>query len=221
MRRVLRDNGLSIVLGLMFVLTLFIGQSWSGMRAFNNDQKAHGESTVSYPTYLTTSHFGEATFENWESEFLQMGTFVLMTIWLRQRGSAESKPVDEESPVDEDPQKHRDDPDAPWPVRRGGAWLALYRHSLSIAFMSMFLATFLLHAWTGAHAFSAEQAAHGDGGATMLQFMSRAEFWFQSFQNWQSEFLAVAAIVVLSIFLRQQGSNESKPVHLPYAETPS
>jgi len=221
MKRILRDNGLSIVLVLMFVLTLFVGQSWSGMRAYNADQVEHGESAVSYPTYLTTSHFGEATFENWESEFLQMGAFVVLTIWLRQRGSSESKPVGGKSDVDEDPTKHRKDADAPWPVRRGGFALGVYRHSLSIAFFGLFLLSFLLHALTGAHAFNAEQAAHGEPTISMWQFMERAQFWFESFQNWQSEFLAVAAIVILTIFLRQQGSPESKPVHAPYAETPT
>ena len=221
MRRILRDNGLAIVLGLMFILTLFVGQAWSGMRAYNADQMEHGESTVSFPTYLTTSHFGEATFENWESEFLQMGAFVVLTIWLRQRGSAESKPVEGDTDVDEDPEKHRKASDAPWAVRRGGVWLALYRRSLTIAFMMLFLASFVMHAWTGAREYSAEQVAHGQAGVNTWQFMERAEFWFQSFQNWQSEFLAVAAIVVLSIVLRQQGSPESKPVHMAHAETPS
>ncbi|MEY2468363.1 MAG: hypothetical protein QOF21_1061 [Actinomycetota bacterium] len=221
MKRILRDNGLSIVLMLMFVLMLVVGQSWSGMRTYNADQVQHGESPVSYPTYLTTSHFGEATFENWESEFLQMGAFVVLTIWLRQRGSSESKPVEGDSDVDEDPTKHQKDADAPWPVRRGGFALSVYRHSLSIAFFGLFLSSFLLHALTGAHAFNAEQAAHGAPAVTTWQFMERAQFWFESFQNWQSEFLAVAAIVILTIFLRQQGSPESKPVHASYAETPS
>ncbi len=221
MKRILRDNGLSIVLGLMFVLTLFAGQTWSGMRTYNADQVEHGDSAVSYPTYLTTSHFGEATFENWESEFLQMGAFVVLTIWLRQRGSSESKPVDADTDVDEDPDKHRSDSDAPWPARRGGAALAIYRHSLTIAFALLFLGSFVGHAWTGAHEFSAEQIAHGESAVTMWQFIERAQFWFQSFQNWQSEFLAITAIVVFTIFLRQQGSPESKPVHMAHSETPS
>jgi hypothetical protein len=219
-RRIWRENSLSIVALLLFVLTLFAGQSWSGMRAYNADQVAHGERPVGYGTYLTTAHFGEATFENWESEFLQMGTYVLLTVWLRQRGSAESKGFGEED-VDADPQDHQHDPDAPGPVRRGGLALALYRSSLSIALVGLFVLTFALHALTGAHAYSSEQVAHGSEPVGTLTFMGRSQFWFESFQNWQSEFLSVGLIVVLSIFLRQQGSPESKPVHAPHHQTGS
>jgi hypothetical protein len=221
MKRVWRENGLTIAFALMFIFTLFVGQSWTGMRTYNADQKEHGEKSLTYPQYLTSAHFGEATFENWESEFLQMGSFVLLTIWLRQRGSSESKEMDGESDVDEDPEKHRNDPNAPWPVRRGGLALALYRRSLTIAFFALFFASFAMHLLTGARNYNNEQLAHGQPAVSTLTFLRSAEFWFQSLQNWQSEFLAVASLVVLSIFLRQQGSSESKPVHMPHAEQPA
>jgi hypothetical protein len=221
MRRFARDNSLSIVAVGLFLLVWIVGQSWAGMRAYNEEQRDHGEAAVSYGDYLTSAHFGEATFENWESEFLQMGAYVLLTVWLRQRGSAESKAIEGNDPVDEDPATHRTDPDAPWPVRRGGVALVLYRNSLALAFFGLFALSWLLHAITGAHEYSADQVAHGASSVSTWEFVRRAEFWFQSMQNWQSEFLAVGAIVILTIFLRQQGSPESKPVHAPHAQTGS
>ena len=222
MRRFLRDNSLSIVLFGMF-LVFFAGMAVTGHRAFNADQKDHDEPTVSFPHYLKTGHFGEATFENWESEFLQMGAYVALTVWLVQRGSAESKSVDDDDDeaADEDPADHRDDPEAPWPVRRGGLALGLYKNSLAIAFFVLFFLSWWLHAVTGAHEFSSEQEAHGGARVTTVGYLRTSQFWFESLQNWQSEFLAVGSIVVLTIFLRQQGSPESKPVHAPHRDTGS
>jgi hypothetical protein len=220
-RGFLHRNSLGIVTVGLFLLVFLVGQSWSGMRAYDADQVEHGQPTVTYLEYLRTAHFGEATFENWESEFLQMGAYVLLTVWLRQRGSAESKSLDGDDPVDADPEDHRDDPDAPWPVRRGGLVLAVYRNSLSLAFFTLFALSWVLHGITGAHEFNEEQLAHGQPEISTGEFMRSAEFWFQSMQNWQSEFLAVAAIVLLTIVLRQQGSPESKPVHAPHASTGS
>ena len=219
--RFLKNNGLSLVVVTAFLGIWLVGQTWAGMRTNNMERREDGESTVTFGEYLTTAHFGEATFENWESEFLQMGAYVLLTVWFRQKGSAESKKLDGKEPVDEDPAKHRDDKDAPWPVRVGGIPEALYKNSLSIAFFAMFLASWFLHAMTGAHEYSAEQLAHGGQPVDTVHYATRAQFWFESMQNWQSEFLAVAAIVLLSIFLRQEGSPESKPVHVPHGETGS
>jgi hypothetical protein len=146
---------------------------------------------------------------------------VVLTIWLRQRGSAESKPLEGDLEVDDDPDDHRQDPDAPWPVRRGGWVLAVYRRSLSLAFFTLFGLSFLLHLMTGAAEYRADQLEHGQTGVSTWEFLHRAEFWFQSLQNWQSELLSVAAIVVLTIFLRQEGSPESKPVHAPNHQTGS
>jgi hypothetical protein len=216
----LRDHGLALVLTGMFLLFL-TGQILSGHHVYNEDQVEHGDAEVTLPTYLTTSHFGEAVLENWESEFLQMGAYVLLTVWLFQRGSSESKPLDDDDPVNEPPEEHAADRDAPWPVRRGGAVLWVYRNSLSIAFLTLFLLSWVAHAATGARAYSAEQAAHGSPPVTVWEYVQRAQFWFESMQNWQSEFLAVASIVVLSIYLRQQGSPESKPVNAPHGHTGS
>ncbi|HUQ40115.1 MAG TPA: DUF6766 family protein, partial [Acidimicrobiales bacterium] len=194
MRRFLRNNGLTLA-SVVFFLLFLGGQILTGQRSYNAEQKDHDEPTIAMSAYLRTGHFVEATFENWESEFLQMGSYVLLTVWLRQRGSPESKKLDETEPVDEGPEHHRKDPDAPWAVRRGGLVLALYKNSLCIAFFTLFLASLLLHGAGGAHEYSQQQQAHGGQPVTMVGFMQTSEFWFQSFQNWQSEFLAVAAIV--------------------------
>jgi hypothetical protein len=221
MKRVLRNNGLSLVVFGLFFVTFWAGQLLTGMHAYNAEQKQHHEPTASLGRYLSTAHFGEATTENWESEFLQMGAFVLLTIGLRQKGSAESKKLEGSDDVDEDPRKHQADPDAPWPVRQGGVVLAVYEHSLSIAFVFCFLAAFVLHLLTGTRNYNNEALAHGEHAIATLDYLRNSQFWFESLQNWQSEFLAVASIVVFTIFLRQRGSAESKPVHAPHAETGS
>jgi hypothetical protein len=221
MKRFVVRNQLLLVVFFVFFLTTFFGQSVTGHRVFNEDQKEHDESEISYGEYLTTGHFLEATMENWESEFLQMGAYVLLTVWFTQKGSAESKkPKDEgENPQDKDA---LDDvrPDSPWPVRHGKSLiLSIYNNSLSIAFFLLFAGAFVLHLIGGAHEYSQEQEAHGGAPVTPSEFLQTANFWFQSLQNWQSEFLAVAAIVFLSIYLRQHGSPESKPVAAPHSET--
>jgi hypothetical protein len=217
-KRFLRDNGLSLFMFALFAFFLF-AQSITGFAVYNDDQREHGEATVSYPEYLESGHFIEATFENWESEYLQMGAYVVFTVFLFQRGSSESKDPDKKEPVDEDPRQAGDRSDAPWPVRYGGPVLKLYEHSLAVALLLLFLVSFLLHAVGGAREYSQEQLAHGGQAVTTVEFLRTSEFWFQSFQNWQSEFLAVFSLVVLSIFLRERGSPESKPVAAAHGET--
>jgi hypothetical protein len=217
MRRVLRNNALSLTMFGMFLVFL-VAQSFAGFRSNNNDNQEHGQPRESYTEYLASGAFVEATFENWESEFLQMGVYVLFTAWLIQRGSPESKdPEGEES--DADPRTERDNPDAPGPVRRGGLALTLYEHSLSMALFALFLLSFVLHALGGHAEYNQQQLEHGQAAVSLWGFVTSSEFWFQSMQNWQSEFLAVGALAVLGIFLRQRGSPESKPVAAPHAQT--
>jgi hypothetical protein len=223
MRRILKDNGLTVVLVLLFVITL-VGHSIAGQLQHNEEQRDHGGAEVGYVAYLTSGHFMESVFENWESEFFQMGLYVFLTAFLVQRGSAESrKPEDEmegePEEVDEDPAKHRDDPDAPGPVKRGGWLMHVYSNSLSLAFLLLFLVSFIGHALGGAVEHNAELVEHGKAPVSTMEYVMSSTFWFESLQNWQSEFLAVIAIVVLSIFLRQKGSPESKPVHAPHSQT--
>jgi hypothetical protein len=219
MKRILRENGLTIVLLLLFLL-FWAGQSITGHREYNNEQREHGESRVSFGSYLKTGHFWEATAENWESEFFQMFGYVMLTAILYQKGSSESKKLNEPEPVDKEPRASRRKRNVPWPVRKGGWVLKLYEHSLSLAFLLLFLISITLHAVGGAAEYRQEQASHGQPSNTsVLGYAGTSRFWFESFQNWQSEFLAIASMVVLSIFLRQRGSPESKPVDSPHSET--
>jgi hypothetical protein len=217
---VLRDNGLSIVVSALFVCFM-LAQTLTGHLQYNHEQTEHGEPPVTLSEYVRSGHFWEATAENWESEFLQMAAYVLLTIGLFQKGSSESKKPDEPQPVDRDPRLAKPDEDSPWPVKRGGLVLTLYEHSLSIAFVGLFLVSFALHAVGGAAAHSEEQLEHGGAPVSVGEYLATSKFWFESFQNWQSEFLALLAMVVLSIYLRQRGSPESKPVDAPHAQTGS
>jgi len=218
MRQTFRNNGLSLTMFSLFLVFL-IGQSIAGYRHYNDEQASHQQSPLSYLAYLGSSHLWTAVFENWESEFLQMAAYVFLTAFLYQRGSAESKDPDQHEAVDEDPREHRDDPHAPGPVRTGGMVLALYQHSLSLALGVLFVVSFLGHALSGTVHYNAEQRAHGQETVSVVQYMGTSRFWFESLQNWQSEFLAVGTLAVLSIWLREKGSPESKPVHSAHDET--
>ncbi|MGG1922614.1 DUF6766 family protein [Chryseobacterium sp.] len=209
-------NSLSIVLITLMIIFL-AGQFFMGWKTENKELIENGQPVLKIGEYIHSGHFIQATFENWESEFLQMMLYVLLTISLRQKGSSESKSMTEEEDVDKEPVPH---PKAPWPVKKGGIWLQLYKHSLSIAFALLFLASFILHFYGSLKDFNDEQMMKSKPAVTAFQYISESRFWFESFQNWQSEFLAVASLVLLSIWLREKGSPESKPVDMPHDETP-
>lgn len=218
MKHKLREYGLSItLLGLFFVIQ--VGLSLVGQRQYNHERADHGQPTVSYLEYVRGPAFLEATMENWESEFLQMFAYVLLTAFLFQKGSAESKDPEKQEAVDRDPRQSRDVENAPWPVRKGGIVLKLYENSLSIALFLLFAIAFVLHAVGGAKVYSQQQTAHGEQAVTVVQYLGTAQFWFESLQNWQSEFFSIGILVLLSIFLRQKGSPESKPVDSPHSMT--
>jgi hypothetical protein len=189
------------------------------LHEYNEELREHGANEVGLSEYLTTGHFFQVTFENWESEFLQMTMYVMLTISLRQIGSSESKKIDEEEEVDREPDPNKKD--APWPVRKGGFILAVYKHSLSLAFALLFVMSFSLHAYGSLRNYNEEQMLKGEPPVYFAEFIGNSRFWFESFQNWQSEFVAVISIVVLSIFLRQKGSPESKPVDAANSTTGS
>lgn len=214
--RFLYENSLLLVVTLLIVGTL-LGQVLTGWHDYNSELEQMKLFPLTLKQYLGSGHFLEATFENWESEFLQMGLYVLLTIWLRQKGSSESKKLYEEEEVDQEPDPTK--PDAPGPVKRGGWQLVLYKNSLTLAFFVLFFISFWLHAKGGAEVYSIEQQQEGQPIVTTLEYMGTTRFWFESFQNWQSEFLSIVAIVGLSIYLRQQGSPQSKPVDASYQET--
>lgn len=218
MKNIWKNNSLSIVLFAAFFVCLF-GQIITGYEVYNEDRQEHGQAAVSMPMYLTSGHFGEAVFENWESEFLQMAAYIVLTVFLFQKGSAESKDPDATEESDEKPEGKSSDSNAPWPVRKGGFILTLYKNSLLIAFAALFVLSFTLHAVEGARENCREGVVHRQECESLMEYVTGPQFWFESFQNWQSEFLAVGSIVILSIFLRQQGSPESKPVAAPHSTT--
>ena len=218
LRRFLFENGLTLAATALFLVS-FVGQVATGHAVYNDERAGHGEPTVSVGAYLTTGAFLEATAENWESEFLQMGVFVVLTAFLFQRGSSESKGIEEPDAVDQRPEDARADPDAPWPVRRGGIALRVYEHSLSTALFLLFAISFALHAVGGSAEYNADQLRHGEPSVSVVGYLSTSRFWFESFQNWQSEFLSVAVLVLLSIVLRERGSAQSKPVAAAHSDT--
>ena len=204
---------------LSLFMLCFLGQLLAGRAAHNEEQQQHGEPTISVLEYLRSPDFLEASAENWESEFLQMGLFVLLAAFLYQRGSSESKRIEEPEAVDQDPRTAARNPDAPWPVRRGRLVLAVYEHSLSLALLILFAIAFALHAVQGTAAHNEEQLAHDGEAISTWVYLGKGQFWFESFQNWQSEFLAIAVLALFSIWLRERGSPQSKPVAAPNDET--
>jgi hypothetical protein len=214
--RLLYENSLLLFVTLLIILAL-AGQLFTGWHDYNEELKQMERAPLTLSEYFQSGHFIEATFENWESEFLQMGLYVVLTVWLRQRGSAESKKLYEKEEVDQEPDPNK--PDAPGTVKRGGWVLKLYEHSLSLAFLFLFLGSMYLHALGGAEVYNIEQAHEGEPLISVWGYLKTSRFWFESLQNWQSEFLSIVSIVGLSIFLRLKGSPESKPVDASHAET--
>jgi hypothetical protein len=211
-----KHNGLSITFLILFLISI-AGQVFTGLKEYNSEREEKGVSEVGLSEYIVSGHFLQSTFENWESEFLQMGLFVVLTIFLFQKGSSESKDPDGKEEVDREPNPRRKN--VPAAVKKGGLALALYKHSLSIALFLFFILSFLLHWYGSLKNYNEEQLLKGEEPAAAVEFLSHARFWFESFQNWQSEFLSVFAIVIFSVFLRQKGSPQSKPVDAPHAET--
>jgi len=216
MKDFLKNNGLSLTFLFLFIATL-AAQVHFGLQEYNKELVEDGGTVVSLSQYFTSGHFVESTFENWESEFLQMALFVVLTIFLKQKGSSESKKFDGTDEVDNQPDPTKDN--APGPVKKGGLLLLLYKYSLSIALLLLFLISFILHFYGSLADENTQNQLKGEASITAGEYITNSRFWFESFQNWQSEFLSVFAIVALSIYLRQQGSPQSKPVDAPHDET--
>lgn len=228
MARFLKNNGLTIALFLLFAVCIVM-QALTGLAEHNEDLFKHGKEVLLMSEYLRSGHFIEATFENWESEFFQMGLYVVLTAMLFQKGSSESKPLPEEErhPLRIKIRALEEELKAelsakygkPAPVKKGGWWLKIYERSFSIALFILFALSWLLHAWGGWKQYNLERSFHNEPAQSLLEFMGSSDFWFQSFQNWQSEFLSVAVLVVLSIYLRQKDSAQSKDVDAPHRMT--
>jgi hypothetical protein len=220
MRRFLRDNSLSLACLVAFLVSL-VGQAVSGHQAFNDEQLEHGGDTISLARYVVSSSFGAAVMENWQSEFLQFTFFILATVWLVQRGSNESKRIEEAGVESDQVQKIGDYAEVRsprWAKVRG--WRTrVYSNSLVIAMTTIFFASWSTQSLTGWNEFNEAQRAHDEPTVSWAGYLGRADFWEKTFQNWQSEFLAVGTMAVFTIYLRQRGSPESKPVGAPHDET--
>ena len=208
-------NSLTVIFLGLFVITL-IAQAFTGWKEHNKELTEQHAATLPMSTYLKSGHFISATFENFESEFLQMAMYVVMTVSLREQGSAESKSLDEPEAVDREPKPGKD---APWAVNKGGWILKLYSNSLSICFIILFFISWALHLYGSWQEHNVEQLLNHQSKDTVFAYLAEPTFWFETFQNWQSEFLSVASIVFFTIYLRQKGSPESKPVDAPHLET--
>jgi hypothetical protein len=208
----IHDRALTLVLMAMFLLSL-AGQYVTGFHDYNDDRNEHHQPPIAIAEYAATGHWWESVFENWESEFLQMAVFVLLTTVLVQKGSPESRRPHVRELVDADARRFADRPGVPWPVRRGGWILRVYENSLGLAFVVLFLISWAGHALGGYFAFASEEVEHGLARPVLVDYLASSRFWFESFQNWQSEFFSIAAMVWLAVYLRQKGSPESKPVH--------
>jgi len=215
--RLLRDNGLTIALLALFAFCI-VGQYISGWYVDLEDARRHAQPGLTLFAYAASPQFLSSVFENWESEFLQMAAYVVLTAFLIQRGSAESKDPDA-PPRDDDLDQNAQEHSAPSILRKGPLWRAIYARSLGLALILLFVASFTMHWINSAHASAQEALEHGETPKTVFAYLGDAQLWFESFQNWQSEFLSTAVLVVLSIFLRQRGSPESKPVAAPNSQT--
>ena len=220
MKQWLRDNGLSLFFGTIFLLALF-GQAVSGLALYNNDQLQTGADPVSFWGYVTSSSFAVDVAENWQSEYLQFFLMITATVWLVQRGSTESKQLDQigkESDKEQKVGRHADENSPRW-AKLGGWRTAVYARSLATVMGLIFLGSLLAQSVAGRAAYNAEQLADFADPVSWAGYLTSADFWNRTLQNWQSEFLAVCSTVLFSIYLRQRGSPESKPVGAPHDAT--
>jgi hypothetical protein len=216
MRRFVQENSLSLFFLAIFLAAL-VGQAIAGHELHNQEQLEHGARASGFWDYVTSSEFGNAVMENWQSEYLQFALFAVATVWLLQRGSPESKELDRagtESDADQRVGEHAD-ASSPAPARWGDWRTAVYGNSLIIVMAVIFIGAWFAQSVTGWTEFNDEQALHGEAGVSWLSYVGSATFWQATLENWQSEFLAVGSFAVLTIFLRQRGSPESKPVGAP------
>jgi len=216
----LRANALSLAFGAAFVISL-VGQAISGASDYNAQQIAEGLEPVSLLEYVTSSSFGVDVMENWQSEYLQFFLYIFATVWLVQHGSAESKKPGEEGPESDKEQKvgrHANEDSPAW-ARTGGWRTALFSRSLGLLMGVLFLLTWAASSVAGWAAFNSEQLGQREDAVSYVGYLGEADFWNRSFQNWQSEMLAVGSMAVFSVYLRQRGSPESKPVGVAHAET--
>ena len=216
----IRNNSLGLAFGLLFLVTL-VAQALVGHADFNHSQVAHHGEAVSLVRYVTSSEYGVDVLENWQSEYLQFTLFILATVWLLQRGSPESKPLDQARRRIRQGPAHRPllDRAIAEVGPRGRPADAIYSNSLVLVMGGIWIASWGGQAITGRIAYNADQLDHQEAAVSLVEYLGSADFWNRTLQNWQSEFLAVGSMAVLAIYLRQRGSPESKPVGAPHEAT--
>ena len=222
MRRFAKENGLSLLFAALFVAAL-VGQSFAGLHNYNAELAEHGDPAISWWHYLVSPDFGGAVMENWQSEFLQFSLFIAATIWLLQKGSNESKPLSDAGLESDERQRvgrHTPAGGPGW-AKADDFRTRIYENSLLIVMTAIFFATWFGQSLNNWRVFNEEQAAHDASPVSWGRYLLDPDFWEKTLQNWQSEFLAVGTLVVFSIYLRQRGSPESKPVGAPHDETAS
>jgi hypothetical protein len=220
MRRFLRDNSMSIVFLALFLAALS-GQAIAGHADFNDTAVSHGDATISLGRYVLSSDFGSAVMENWQSEYLQFTLFILLTVWLLQRGSPESKELDKAGRESDQSQKvgtHAQHNSPRW-AKVAGIRRTIYENSLVLVMTTIWLGTWLAQSITGAAQYNADQLDHQQDPVSWAHYITSASFWENTLENWQSEFLAVGSMAILAVYLRQRGSPESKPVGTPHSAT--
>jgi hypothetical protein len=220
MRRFLKHNGLSLVFLVLFLAAL-LGQAAAGHAAFNEEQVRHGDPEISLSRYVVSSDFGSAVMENWQSEYLQFTLFVLFTVWLLQRGSPESKELDKAGLESDQEQKlgaYAQQNSPRW-AKVGGLRTKLYENSLLLVMGTIWLGTWFAQSVTAVTEYNSERLDHQLDGVSWSHYLTTADFWEMTLQNWQSEFLAVGSMAILAVYLRQRGSPESKPVGAPHTAT--
>jgi hypothetical protein len=221
-KKAIRNNGLSLFFGLIFLLAL-LGQGLTGHALFNEEQLANGLEEISLGQYLASSHFAVDVSENWQSEYLQFLLYIMATIWLVQKGSPESKELDQtgiESDKDQLVGEHSNEKSPAW-AKVDGWRRTVFSNSLGMTMGLIFVLCWLVQSFAGNSAYNEEQIQNFQQPVTWTEYIASAEFWNRTLQNWQSEFLAVGSMVVLSIYLRQRGSPESKPVGAAHDDTAS
>ncbi|MFB7031584.1 MULTISPECIES: DUF6766 family protein [unclassified Streptomyces] len=220
MRRFVRDNGLSLGFGIAFLLAL-AGQAIAGHAEFNNQLATDGLAQIGFGAYLTSSDFAVDVTENWQSEYLQFFLYIFATVWLLQRGSPESKEMHKAGPESDQDQRvgeHARSNSPRW-ASAGGVRQAVFSHSLGLVMASLFLLSWLAQSIAGVAAYNEQQLRQLQAPIGWGNYLASADFWSRSLQNWQSELLAVASMAVLSVYLRQRGSPESKPVGASHLST--
>jgi len=219
--KALKDNSLSLVFGLLLLVTL-IAQALVGLADYNEQALIAGLAQIDLGRYVTSSSFMVDVAENWQSEYLQFTLYILLTVWLVQRGSSESKPPEDAGLGDDEQERYGEfaQPNSPAPARAGGWWGGMYSFSLTLVMALIFLLSWAAQAITGRVAFNEERFRDLLDPFTLGEYLQHPDFWNRTLQNWQSELLAVGSMVIFAVFLRQRGSPESKEVGAPDDETP-